>query len=739
MRWLYLALALCLAASAADARPPFGRGGSPHAGGEGGGGAPSFACGTGDVCATFQNGQSFITWPDAATGASGNNYRYRVYRSTSAIDAGNYASATLVASYILNNSAQLFGGDPSSSATNGFTQSYRQDAARPMAVLADLGTPLAYGTGLQAYTAKATQNAYYAVVSTNTSDGSPAFIGSVGPIGESVGTPTAYKVADSLSRGQSYGKFTGASNLPIVLKMHQSGANSSCSAVACQWGDYWDMWLTTDEGWQDGRQTAFGAAEDVAQHYPSLTRSIEVKPRDTIWDSLGSLGFETYHIGIGMTPNPLVGSANRYYLTGRKMTERIADFALSRYGGDPNQLHWVGQSMGAWGGASTGIRMTSPTRLAGLWMAYPVWRHDRRSSANWPGKTWTSGMAFKATVAPASSTLGSTASAVLMADGSTWGGDGGYADAPGFIASNPGTDLPFTAWAIGKYDPYPVSFLEQIEARDAFTSAHRGFAFAWATMAHESSAYPIAAIDCDNLVNGGGDAAVCYGKSLFKLNLPYIAFDSSSIDDNPGTNTPTGSGLLDGDYTGCINCGFKWTVSADTSSAFDFTVSNAWMTRSPTTFPASTTSATIASSGGGSVAVASTAGWLSVSSNFYVLVGGVEVIKVTSTAGNTLTFTSRGLFGTTAQAHASGVSVVQLATKPTGPNGGPYTTMTANVTPRRIQNFIKPNGTTINCTVTPDGESPVAKSGSVVGDLGVFTLTGVTIKSSGVTTIACTL
>jgi hypothetical protein len=736
-----LALALALGAGGSAARPLFLKGGQPGpqgGGGGGGGGGPSQSCdGGSSVCAAFQNGQAFITWTDAASGAAGANFRYRVYRSTAPIDSGNYASATLIASYILNNSGQLFGGDPNNSGANSFLQSYRQNGSNPMAVLADLGTPLNPFTGLQVYTATGSGNAYYAVVSTDVNDGSPSYIGSVGPIGESVATPVAYKVADSLSRGQGYGKFTGASNLPVIMKMHQSGANSSCSSVSCQWGDYWDMWLTPAEGWQDGRQTAFGTAEDVAQHYPSLARSIEVKPRDTIWDSLGNLGFETYHIGIGMTPNPLVGAANRFYLTGRRMTERVAAFVLGKYSANANNVHWVGQSMGAWGGASTGIRMTSPTRLASMWLAYPVWRHDRRSTGNWPGKTWSSSMPFKATIAAAPSTLGTTASSVLMSDGSTWGGSGGYADTPTFIAANEGDDLPFTAWAIGKYDPYPVSFLEQIEALAAFKSAHRGHAFCWATMEHESTASPIYAIDLDGLVNGGGDAAVGYGKSLFRLDLPYIAFTSSSIDDNPGTNTPTANGLIDGDYLGCVNAGFKWTVTSDTSGAFNFTVSNAWMTRSPTTIPATTLSGSMASSGSGSVAVASTAGWLATGSNPYALVGGTEVVKITSTASNTITFSTRGMFGTAAQSHASGQTIQQLVTKPTGPNGGPYATMTADVTPRRMQGFVKPNGTTINCTVTPFGGSPAGKTGTVVGAHGVFTLTGITINSGGATSIAC--
>jgi hypothetical protein len=55
-----------------EGKPLFLHGGHPHGAGGGGGGEAS-ACDAGGsgVCAQFQNGQTFITWPDMATGASG--------------------------------------------------------------------------------------------------------------------------------------------------------------------------------------------------------------------------------------------------------------------------------------------------------------------------------------------------------------------------------------------------------------------------------------------------------------------------------------------------------------------------------------------------------------------------------------------------------------------------------------------------------------------------------------------
>src|SRR5689334_22991737 len=98
------ALLLSLAAAGVSAKPVFLRDGSPSTGG---GSGSAQACDDGSsVCAQFENGQAFITWDDLATGSTGNNYRYKVYRSTSPITSGNYGSTTLVASDVLNNSGQ---------------------------------------------------------------------------------------------------------------------------------------------------------------------------------------------------------------------------------------------------------------------------------------------------------------------------------------------------------------------------------------------------------------------------------------------------------------------------------------------------------------------------------------------------------------------------------------------------------------------------------------------------------
>lgn len=714
---------LCTGLTSAAARPVFMLGGSP-----GPASAPTEDCGTGGVCAKHQNGQTFVTWDDVGTdGAGGASTRYRLYRSTAPIDSGNYASATLIASYIFNNSAQLFGGNPDVDGT-AFNQTARQSAGQPMSKLTDLGTALPTFSGLQVYTALASQNAYYAVVSTNTSDGSPSFMGAVGPIAESVADPKPVKYAASGSRADnSYGQLSSPAGKPVIYSAHASQASGG-APPGSRYGDYWQWWLPTDAGWQDGRATTLAVRQDNAQNVPSLPSVILVSSRDTIWTPDASGAMETFHQGIGMTPNPLVGPANRMYLTTAKGISRMLSWAIDHYGLDGNAVHWTGQSMGAWGGANTGMRMTSP-RFASVWLTRPCWRMDFRNSAGWPGNTWGS-YPFRATVGSPPSTLGTVASAVQLDDGTTWGGTGGYADMPGFIASNPGNDLPFAAWEITKNDGF-CSWAQQLSGLAAFQTGKRGHAFVWYMGAHDGTGG--GAINCDIT----GDSTACYGKSLFGLTTPYIAFTNSSIDDDPGDGGTLSNGLFNGDFVGCVNCGFKWNVTTDNASAFNFTVDNVWMDRSPTTIPSTTLTASIPSSGGGTVTVTDGSVFLSVlAGNNYFLVDD-EVIVVTSRSGNTLTYTSRAQLGTAAAAHSSGATITQFPNRPTGPNGGPYSTMTVDVTPRRIQGFTKgtTNGQVITCDITPNGGSTTQQTPTVADN--IFTLTGVTINASGVTSIAC--
>lgn len=747
-------------------------------------------CGTGGVCVTFQAGQSFITWPDAGQCASGSTscpvsatYRYSAYMSTAQPNSSTCASGTLIASSIANNSAQLQGGNPATGG-NGYSQGTRQNSTLPQAVLSFGGTALPIYSGLQVHTATGTQTVYFCVIANPFPSGTAVYIGRTASVTEVPATPAAtpIKYADSFSRGQSYGKITcgtscGGTTMPLIYQAHASSGTGGDPPGGTVYGDFWEWFLTLNDGWQDGRAAVLSVWQDNNQHWQGEPSALLVAPRDTLWypnySETTNTGIETSHLGVGLNPTTpnlaaiaqgctTAPNCNGLYLITMSGYQKFLNFAINHYGANPNNLHWTGTSMGGWGGANTGMRMTSP-QFAGVWVTYPLFRFDHKGSSAWPGVTWPSGQPFTATTGSAPSTLGITASAIKVyapgatAGGQTWGGNGNYADSPNFYQASPGTDLPFLAWSGTKNDGYSF-WPDYVLAVNAMEAANRGYAFAWSFGDHgsDNGAGDIidGIIDCDQGSNA--QAAYCYSKNTFQLNKPYLAISNSSINDNPGTGNPQSNGLYDGAYAGLMNAGFSWSITTDTSTNFNFTVSNSWMGQTPTADPTTTLQTAITATGGATVNVASTAGFTPVTtgaggsnvlSNPYILVSGTEVMCASSFTTTTITFgaglcnigsaNGRAQAGTTAHTHAIGDTVEQILKLPTGPGGGPYTSMHANITPRRIQNFLPASGHTVTCSVTPNGGSPSNFTATVQATR-LWTLTAIPIQSSGSTSANCT-
>lgn len=736
-RLLAAALALALASFGAWAKPPFSRGGHPA-----GASGVAQACDPAvpDLCAQFQDGQTFVTWTDLDTGTAGDGYRYKVYRSASPITSGNYGSATNIGDYILNNSAQLVGANPEATSDNTYTTSYRSDGTKPRIRLTDLGTQLAAFTGLFAHTAETTENAYYGVVGFPVSGGiatggADIYIGSVGPIAESVGTWKGIRqyAYDSPTGGRnSTGQITSPTGKPIIINLHQSLGGTFGSTVAN--GDFWSFLMPKDaSNWQEGLMRFLGVRQFTSTSYPS--GYLDFRPRETHWNPLGTGVVESFWSGLGMTPLSYVGPANRRYLNTANYLERVVDWAIAHYGADANQVHHRGQSMGAMAIVTTS-KMTSPT-IAASWLLYPVWKMDMRGTATWPGSagSWQTTWPFKATVAAAPDTLGTNAAAVQLPDGLAWGGTGGYVDLFSVIAD---LSQPFqpTYWGANQYDVSilstpAISWGHQLDALAAFQSSRRAHGFAWTPGSHEFT--PNRVFDCEE---GGAPTGVCIPKTLLRLDRSYMGFSNSSIDDDIGTETFNINNVVDGDPVGCINCGFRWTITTDTAGSFVGTIDNTWMDLSPTAQPTTTLTANIGSaSGGGTVTVTDGSVFISPSNNNMLLVGGTEFMTITSVAGNTVTYSSlRGRLGTTAQTHASGETITQYMAAPTGPNGGPYSTMTTDVALWNLQGGAWGAKT---CVFTPNGGSPTAPQTPTILSNGVPLFTGVVINASGATAIAC--
>ncbi|MGD9614226.1 MAG: hypothetical protein AB7H90_11465 [Alphaproteobacteria bacterium] len=734
-----IALASVLGAAAVDAQLVFRRGGQPISAG----GGASEAFGTGGTYARFQNGQTFVTWPDIDTGAAGNDWRYKIVRSNAPIDAGNYGAATVIADRQFNNSGMLSGGSPDNSpqnSTNQFTQANRQSAGSPMLRLSDLGSELDPFTGLQVYTALATETAYYGVIARDCPggicSGSPAetFIGSVGPIAESVATPRPIKWAASGSRANSGNQITDPAGKAVLLNLHQSSATAKGGpATGGVQGDYWTAFIPAAD------QYYFwdGAPTTAAVFQNSTTQELHIGFRDSLWSPSGAVNgqeiLETFWSGIGAkdAPNPFMVD-NRRHLGTRKMLERWLTFFADHYGFDVNQIRWKGQSMGAMGALQTGMRMTP--KISSIWAIFPVFQMHIRGCGSWPGNFWNASWPYIPDVAAAACVLGSDPDAVLLPDGTPWGGDGNYADTLALLTADPGEDLPVVLWMANKQDQsilsLDISFAHQLDALAAFQSARRGHAFIWNYGNHTGEA-GLSAFECTM-----ADPS-CYPPSLFQLDLAYLAFSNSSIDDDPGTATQDANGFFDGDAIGCVNCGFKWTITEDSAGAFNFTVDNEWMDEQPTVIPQTVLVGSIPASGSGTVEVADASVFISTAGNPYASASGTEIFVISgvNVGANTVNFSARGNLGTTARAHSPGAVIRQYPVKPTGPNGGPYATMTADITPRRRQGFLPANGASVVCTVTPHGGSPVVQNLTVANEL--FTLVDVTINATGATSVAC--
>jgi hypothetical protein len=761
------AVLLCASIIAADAKPLSRRGGNPG-GGSSGGVAQACDPVVTSTCAQFQDGQTFVTWSDVNQDAAGDQDRYEVVRSTAPITEANYASATVIGTHILNNSAQSQAGNRTATRA-GLTEStdseysihrpmYRADPDNPMLKLTDLGTEQPIFSGLMVHTAEGTENAYYAVSHfPRLSPGTKTFLGAVGPIAETVQPWRMYKQRDSTEPSRS--SIAGAITAPTagkaaILQLHPANGSGTCNSINCQYGDLWAGFMDKNSGhWQEGLPRYL----TVAQLTSSIPGgSLTIKPTETISQSTGGLtfsgdaGMQGFWSGLGMSPLSYVGPANRRYLGTQFGLEKQLAWLVSNYGLDENQIHHRGSSMGAMGIASTS-RFTNPS-IAAAWILQPVWKMYERSSVSWVGDAvaWTTGSPFIAThnavtgvATTAGSTLGTNAAQVLVPDGTAWGGTGGYADLPTRILdlSQP---FPPVFWGANQHDlsilgTAEISWGQQVEAMNAFQTARRAHGLAWTLGNHDTR--PHGVLDCDE---SAANLAVCVPKESLRRDQAHFAFSNSSIDDDVGSATFDSNRVpTDGVMSGCVNCGFRWTIATDTAGSFVGTVDNTWMHLQPTINPTTTLTATIPdASGAGTVGVADGSVFGTPPyGGTYMLVGqntgNSEFMIFTGISGNTLSYASRttgGTFSSGRKAHSSGESVVFYKDLPTGPVNGPFTTMTVDMALWNLQGGAWGSKT---CVFTPNGGSPTAPQTPTILSNGVPLFTGVTINASGSTSIAC--
>jgi hypothetical protein len=334
------------------------------------------------IQAIQQDGQTFITWNDAGLGATGSNYRYDIYRSTSG-PITSLTSATLVQYGVYNNSAQLIGPKP-------YNQTTRQTTTNPQSTLQNDGTELPLWSGLAVYTNMALGRAYYAVITreiTGAVTNSPIVAGSnatttavseseasILPILQIPGTAASRKV------GCSNCEVTSASvGRPMWLKLHPSGGR------AAAWGDYWAYWGNSNMGFQDGTQSMFAVYQDPTgtTFNSGFVNQLIFTPQDAVWteagggnDATASAESETYWYGYNAEAafpgayNPATNSAAYIFPYTESKLAFILPWAIAHYQPNPNRIFAQGESMGGYGVSTWALRQ--PKTFAGAFMAIPI-------------------------------------------------------------------------------------------------------------------------------------------------------------------------------------------------------------------------------------------------------------------------------------------------------------------------------------------------------------------------------
>ncbi len=473
------------------------------------------------VKAACRNGQTFVTWKDAAEGEAGAKIRYSVYRSDRPITQENLAGAELCAAGVLNNSAKLFG--------SAFNMKDRLNPEKPTAIVEEKGQPLPMWSGLEVVTVRKDGRSHYAVVAI---DEAGAPLSKVVPGASATTEAVDEKVApiqpilyqDSKSRKGPYIKQTcikGTKGLPLQVNLH---ASSGGGGGAAEYGDYWLYFSRREWGWMDGLPGVFSVQERADGGHRLVLDS-----RDAIVTPAAG-PMETYWFGYVCVPQWADHKDPRAYNFTEERMLWVIDWVIRKYEPDPERVYCGGGSMGAWGSSTFGFR--HPEIFAAVYPNRP--RTRQRGMPTLPGTPKPSGP-------------------VTMADGKT-----PYLERMDMVrfATDHHEDLPPYIWCCGRHDGF-ATWQEQVDLVKALTAGHHGFAFAWNDGNHSSGAAPM------------GKVAKYHGSDKYARNKSYPAFGNSSIDDKPGSGDPK-----DGDLEGGINLGFIWKDVVDEPGKWAVTLSN---------------------------------------------------------------------------------------------------------------------------------------------------------------------
>ncbi len=484
------------------------------------------------IKAVCRNGQTFVTWKDAAEGEADAALRYALYRSDKPITADNLAGLEPVQKGIFYNSARLFG--------YGFSGKARLDPAKPMVVLEDGGEPLPMWSGVTAVTVEKPGKSYYAVVATDAKGAAvtkvvPGKSATTEAVDETVAPREPIRTNGTRGGGPSaFGK-----KLPLFVSLHASNAMAGDKGYGAG-GDNYLYFGTPRMGYRDGLQGVFQVRENKGKEGASLTLDSK-DPVEKPSDSPITYVMETYWFGYLCVPQWADHKEPRAYpFTERRMLW-IIDWTVKKYDVDPDRIYAGGGSMGAWGSSTFAFR--HPEIFAAVYPNRP--RTRQKGMPAFPGTPKLSGPA-------------------LMDDGKT-----PYLERMDMVkfATDHHEDLPVYVWCCGRRDGF-ASWQEQIDLVKALTANHHGFAFAWNNGDHSSGSYPM------------GSVTKYFGAGKFALHQSYPAFGNSSINDNLGNGDPKDGDLGNVDKakgpteTFGINLGFIWKDVVDEEGRWAVTLSN---------------------------------------------------------------------------------------------------------------------------------------------------------------------
>ena len=312
------------------------------------------------IKAFCRDGQVFVTWKDAAEGREGAKYRYTLYRSNAPITQATVGKAEAVIRGILNNSCKLVGSD--------LILKDRLDPKWLTCRLTKGGKNLPMWSGVGVHTLTKAGKGYYAVVATDLalkplSKVVPGQSATTEPVEEKVAPvqPILQVAAGDRARLKG-GKISGKKGLPLYVHLH-----ASCSSKPKMrgTGDYFVYFAPRKElGWRAGQPGVFAIAEEGGEQ-PRLLLS----PRDTMNTPGGMRGRENLWFGLLCKPHWATHPEPRAYPFSEQRVEWIVKWVVKTYGADANRISMGGQSMGAWGTFTIGLKR--PDIFAALYPTGP--------------------------------------------------------------------------------------------------------------------------------------------------------------------------------------------------------------------------------------------------------------------------------------------------------------------------------------------------------------------------------